>query len=174
MSAYDWYAIRIRPVHRLEFAVELALNQREHATMVPFEQKWEKTNNGRRKPRKFVLMPCYVFGQFCSYRDFWLSKEAINQRAIDIGKHPPIVGLVGMGSKPAVLSPRDVSMLRAISLPEATEINLHKAIRAGGRAEVVARGHPLAGHTVTIDNIPKAAKIGVMRHPFKQQTGRAI
>jgi hypothetical protein len=154
MSAYDWYAIRIRPTHRLEFIVQSELNQREHPAMVPFEMKWEK-HKGKRKPRRYALMPCYVFGQFCSYRDFWLSKEAINQRAIDIGKSPPIVGLVGMGSKPAVLSPRDVSMIQALSLAGPTEISLHKALRAGARASIVGRGHPFEGHTVTVDTITR-------------------
>jgi len=123
--------------------------------MVPFEEKWVK-HKRLRKPRKFALIPCYVFGQFCSYRDFWLSKEAINQRAIDIGKHPPIVGLVGMGPKPAVLSPRDVSMLQARSLPGISEIALGKALRAGGKAMIVDRTHPFVDHTVTIDSITRS------------------
>jgi hypothetical protein len=154
MSAYDWYAIRIRPTHRLEFAVELALNQREHQTMVPFEQKWEKIKN-RRKPRKYPLIPCYVFGRFCNYRDFQLSKDIINQRFIDMGKRPPIVGMVLMGATPFKLRPGDVSRLQAISLAGPTEIALHKALRAGGRASIVARGHPLSGHTVTVDSITR-------------------
>jgi len=157
MSAYDWYAIRIRPQHRLEFQVLHALTQREHAAMVPFETKWEKhrTKRTRLAEQRYPIFPCYVFAQFCTYRDFWLSKEAINQRSIDIGKHPPIVGLVGYGSKPAKLSRTDVSMLQAISLPRMSDINLHKALRQGGRASVVARGHPLEGHTVTIDSITR-------------------
>jgi hypothetical protein len=158
MSAYDWYAIRIRPQHRLEFQVLHALTQREHPAMVPFETKWEKhrTKRTRLAEQRYPIFPCYVFAQFCTYRDFWLSKEAINQRSIDIGKHPPIVGLVGMGSKPAKLTQGDVSMLQAISLPRTTEINLHKAIRAGGRASIVARGHTFEGHTVTIDSITRS------------------
>jgi hypothetical protein len=154
MSAYDWFAIRIRPQHRLEFTVQHALTQREHPAMVPFEEKWEQ-HKRLRVPRKYALIPCYVFAQFCTYRDFWLTKEVINQRAVDIGKHPPIVGLVGMGSKPAVLSPRDVSMIQAMSLAGPTEIALHKAIRAGARASIVGRGHPFHGHTVTVDSISR-------------------
>jgi hypothetical protein len=157
MSAYDWYAIRIRPQHRLEFQVLHALTQREHPAMVPFETKWEKRkNSNQRVERKYPIFQCYVFGQFCSYRDFWLTKEDINHRSIQVGKHPPIVGLVGMGSKPAKLSRTDVSMLQAMSLPRMSEINLHKALRDGGRASIVARGHPLEGHTVTIDSITRS------------------
>ena len=154
MSAYDWYAIRIRPQHRLEFQVLHALTQREHAAMVPFESKWEKRKS-RRVLGSYPIFPCYVFAQFCSYRDFWLTKEAINQRAIDIGKHPPIVGLVGMGSKPAKLSRTDVSMLQAISLPRMSEINLHKALTQNGKASIVARGHPFEGHTVTVNEVTR-------------------
>ncbi len=154
MSAYDWFAIRIRPQHRLEFTVQHALTQREHPAMVPFEEKWEQ-HKRLRVPRKYALIPCYVFAQFCSYREFYITKEAINQRATDIGKHPPIVGLVGMGSKPAKLSPRDVSMIQALSLSGPTEIALHKALRAGARASIVARGHPFEGHTVMVDTITR-------------------
>jgi transcription antitermination factor NusG len=154
MSAYDWYAIRVRPQHRLEFQVLHALHQREHQAMVPAEEKWEKRKN-RRVRGSYPIFPCYVFAQFCTYRDFWLTKEFINQRALDIGKRPPIVGLVGYGSKPAKLSRTDVSMLQAISLPRMSEVNLHKALRDGSRASVVARGHPLEGHTVTVDSITR-------------------
>jgi hypothetical protein len=166
MSAYDWYAIRIRPSGRLplrpgkddprlEFDILYALTQREHQAMVPFEVKWEKRKN-LRVPKKFPLFPCYVFGRFCSYRDFQASKDAINQRAIDIGKNPPILGLAGYGPKPAKLSQGDVALIEATSLPEITQINLHKAIRAGGRASIIARGHALEGHTVTIDSVTRS------------------
>jgi hypothetical protein len=154
MSAYDWYAIRIRPTHRLEFTVQYALNQREHQTMVPFETKWERRKHSRTE-RKFPLIPCYVFGRFCNYRDFQLSKDVINQRFADMGKRPPIIGLVGYGAKPAVLSPGDVSMLEASSLPGMSEISLGKALRQNGRALVIARGHPIEGHTVTISSITR-------------------
>jgi transcription antitermination factor NusG len=157
MSAYDWYAIRLRPQHRLEFQVLHALTQREHAAMVPFETRWEKRKNSRGMvaEQRYPIFPCYIFAQFCTYRDFWLSKEAINQRAIDIGKHPPIVGLVGYGSKPAKLSRTDVSMLQAISLPRMSEVSLYKAIRAGERASIVARGHPFQGHDVTVNEVTR-------------------
>jgi hypothetical protein len=152
-----YYAIRVIPVFRQEFSVLHALTQREHPAMVPFETKWEKRKNsrGRVAEQRYPVFPCYVFAGFHDYREFYLAREAINQRAIDVGKRPPIVGLVGYGSKPAKLTQGDVSMLQAISLPRATEINLHKALRQGGRASVVARGHPLEGHTVTIDSITK-------------------
>jgi transcription antitermination factor NusG len=154
MSAYDWFALRVIPTFRVEFAVLHALHQREHQAMVPAEEKWEKRKN-RRVRGSYPIFPCYVFAQFCTYRDFWLTKEFINQRALDIGKRPPIVGLVGMGSKPAVLSPRDVSMLKALSSTSGTEISLGKAIRQNGRASIVARGHPFEGHTVTVNEVTR-------------------
>ena len=149
-----WHAIRIRPQHRLEFTVQHALTQREHPALVPFEEKWEKTKN-KRTLRKFALMPCYVFAGFYNYREFQITKDLINQRAIQMGKNPPIVGLVGYGSKPAVLSPGDVSMLQASSLPGTSEINLGKALKQNGKALVIARGHPFEGHTVTVDSITR-------------------
>lgn len=154
MSAYDWYAIRIRPQHRLEFTVLHALTQREHPAMVPAEEKWEKRRN-RRVRGNYPIFPCYVFAGFHNYREFWLTKEAINGAAIQIGKRPPIVGLVGYGAKPANLTAEEVSMLQAMSLPVPTEINLHKALRQNGRASIVARGHPFEGHTVTVDEITR-------------------
>jgi transcription antitermination factor NusG len=154
MSAYDWYAIRVRPQHRLEFQVLHALTQREHQAMVPAEEKWEKRKN-RRVRGSFPIFPCYVFAQFCTYRDFWLTKEFINQRAIQVGKHPPIVGLVGYGSKPAKLSRTEVSMLHALSSTPGTEISLGKALRRSGKASIVAQGHPFEGHVVTVDEITR-------------------
>lgn len=152
-----WHAIRTIPVFRVEFVVLTALNQREHPAMAPFETKWERRKGpSRRLPRKYPIFPCYVFAGFHDYREFYAAKEAINQRAIDTGKRPPIVGLVGMGSKPANLTAEEVSMLQAMSLPGPTEINLHKALRGGGKASIVARGHPFEGHTVQIDTITRA------------------
>lgn len=150
----NWHAIRIRPQHRLEFSVLHALHQREHPAMVPAEEKWEKRKN-RRVRGSYPIFPCYVFAGFESYRDFWITKEAINQRAIQVGKHPPIVGLVGYGAKPAKLTAEEVSMLQAMSLPAATEINLHKALRQNGKASIVARGHPFEGHTVTVNEVTR-------------------
>lgn len=151
----EYFAIRIVPVHRLEFIVQHALTQREHPALVPFEEKWVSIKRGR-VTRKFPLFPCYVFAGFCNYREFLQAKEVINQRFEDMGKRPPIVGLVGMGARPAKLTADEVSMLQAISLPRATEINLHKALTQGQRAEIVGRGHPFQGHTVTIDSITRS------------------
>jgi transcription antitermination factor NusG len=152
----SWYAVRILPIHGLEFSVRDRLNQREHQALVPFEEKWQKRRSrDKRVVRKYPIFPCYVFAAFFSYREFWITKEEINQRAIQVGKHPPIVGLVGMGAKPAKLSQADVSMLQAMSLPRTTEINLHKALTQNGRASIVARGHPFEGHTVTVDEVTR-------------------
>ena len=153
----NWHVLRILPIHGLEFAVRDRLNQREHPAMVPFEEKWEKRKNrSKRAARKYAIFPCYVFAGFQDYREFWFAKEAINSAAIQIGKRPPIVGLVGMGAKPAKLTQEEVSMLQAMSLPGTTQINLHKALRQNGKASIVARGHPFEGHTVTVDSITRA------------------
>lgn len=151
----NWHAIRIRPQHRLEFSVMHALNQREHPAIVPAEEKWEK-RKGRRVRMSYPVIPCYVFAGFESYRDFWVTKEAINNAAVQIGKRPPIVGLVGYGAKPAKLTAEEVSTLQAMSAPPVTQIALHKALRDGGRASIIARGHPFEGHEVTIDSITRA------------------
>ncbi len=151
----QYFVIRTIPIHRIEFTVQNALAQREHPAMVPFETKWEKRKN-RRVDRKYPVFPCYVFAGFSGYGEFLTARASINQRFEDMGKRPPIVGLIGYGARPANLTPDDVSFLQAMSNPAPTSVNLHKAIRPGARAEIVARGHPFSGHVVTIDSVSKA------------------
>lgn len=158
MSA-QWFVIRIRPQHRLEFDVLHALNQREHQAMVPYELKWEKRKRGQRmETKKYPMFPCYVFGSFSGYGDFLQTKLAINQRYEGMGKRPPIVGLIGYGAKPATLTDDEVNQLRNWSSHIPTQINLHKAIQPGGRAEIT-RGQ-FTGHVVTVDSVTrKKAKV---------------
>jgi transcription antitermination factor NusG len=152
----NWHAVRILPIFGLEFVVRDRLNQREHQAMVPFEEKWQKRRNrDKRAVRKYPIFAGYVFAGFQDYREFWLAKEAINSAAIQIGRRPPIVGLVGYGAKPAKLTAEEVLMLQAMSLPGPTQINLHRALTQNGRASIVARGHPFEGHTVTVNEVTR-------------------
>ena len=135
----NWFAVRIRPQHRLEFTVLHALTQRDHPAMVPFEEKLIRNSRTKRpEPRKYPLFPCYVFAGFSSYHEFLTTRAAINERAEQIGKRPPIVNLVGFGGKPATLAPDDVRFLQTLSLERPTAINLHKALKPGMNVRVLS------------------------------------
>ncbi len=122
--------------------------------MVPFETKWEK-RPGRlhRVEKRYPLFPCYVFAGFESIGDFLWTRTFINQKAEDTGKRPPIVGLVGYGTRPATLTADEVSYLSAISALRPTSVNLHKAIQPGGKAQIT--DGPFAGQIVKVDSVSK-------------------
>ncbi len=155
MSA--WYAIRTVPIHRIEFSVGYELNQMApERAMVPSEIKWEKRRGSRAlRPARYTIFPCYVFASFADVREFAVAKAYINQLAEAKGKKAPIVALVGYGSRPAVLSATDVSLLQTLSAPEPTTVAIHKALQAGGQATIIAPGHPFQGQTVEIDSITR-------------------
>ena len=151
-----YYAIRIRPIHRLEFSVMHALNQRERPAIVPYEEKLVKKPRSKRlwDKRKFPLFPCYVFAGFDSFGDFLITRASINERAEAMGKAPPIVGVVGYGSRPAVLTPDDVAFLQSITPSTLARTNIHKALQIGGAARIVD-AHPLGGQIVTVTAVAR-------------------
>jgi transcription antitermination factor NusG len=122
--------------------------------MVPFERKWEK-RRGKKYPaeRKYPLFPCYVFAGFRHVGEFIAAKTYINGMAEAKGKAPPIVALVGYGSRPAVLSAADVSLLQGLSTPRPTSVNLHKAIQPGGNAQII--DGPFSGQIVKVDSVTR-------------------
>ena len=128
----SFYVLRTVPTHRIEFEVRHALNQREHPAFVPFEEKLVRNARTKRlDPRKYPLFPCYVFAGFSSHLDYVAARTAINMRAEQMGKKPPIVGAVGFGNKPSIVSPSDIAMIETLSVENPTEVNLHKALKIG-------------------------------------------
>ncbi len=160
----NWYAVRTVPIHRIEFEVAARLHQHERPALVPYETKWIKRPKKRFvDARKYPLFPCYVFAQFNGVVDFLVTRDSINKLSVAMGKAPLIVGLVGYGAQPATLTDEDVAFLQSLSAPAATEVNLHKAIRKGGKAEIV-KGQ-FAGHVVEVAEVSKR-KAKVMLHVF--------
>jgi transcription antitermination factor NusG len=164
----QWYVIRLRPTGRLpagkqgedtrggrlEFDVLHALNQRERPALVPFETKWIKRPNKKFViERRYPLYPCYIFAGFPSFADLMAERAAINEHAKSIGKMAPILGAVGYGARPAKLTTEELSEMQSRSGTGPTEINLHRAIQPGGRAEII-RGR-FAGHSVVVDSVTK-------------------
>jgi transcription antitermination factor NusG len=160
----NYYVLRTRPVHRLEFDVMHAINQREYPAMVPFEEKLELKTSGRRKLRKWVkypLFPCYVIVGLPNPEAFRPLKTAINQAAEDRGKLPPIINLIGYNAeRPAVLNPLQVHLLKTLSVGTPTEINLHKAIQAGSRIDILDGG--FAGRSAVVDRITKRSVFALL------------
>lgn len=155
MKPVEWFVIRTIPVHRIEFSVLHALNQREHPAMVPFEEKKLRKHKQRDwRTERYPLFACYVFAGFEGFRDFIEAREAINAQAERMGKKPPILGAVGYRKdKPAVLTEREVGFLRSLSAPRATAVNLHKAIRPG--TEISILDGPFAGHRAVVDSMTR-------------------
>lgn len=160
-SALSWLVARVRPVHRLEFDVMHAFNQMEVPAMVPFEEKWIKRAKRKQRDKvKFPLFPCYVFVGLSHPDEFYSLKDAINDAAERRGKQPPILNLVGYGRRPAVLNPLEVQFLRRVSVEGATEVNLHKAIRAGSKIDILDGG--FAGRTGTVDRVTKRSVFAML------------
>ena len=114
-----------RAVHRLEFNVRRELNQRGHPAFVPCEEKLTRNPRTRRlEPRKHPLFPCYVFAGFRDQYDYLATRDAINKRAEDMGRRPPIIGAIGFGDRPAVVTPSDLDLIARLSVERPTEEGL--------------------------------------------------
>lgn len=158
-----WLVVKVVPIHGIEFDVANRFNQFGCDAFVPFETKWVKRGNRRsRQERKYPLFATYVFAEFASLGDFLKMKYAINRLAEDKGKRPPVMGAIGYGANPANLTAGEVSTLRGM-VPTLTKTTLHKALQAGGKAEIVKGA--FTGHTATIDSISKG-KIKLMLSMF--------
>lgn len=149
----NYYVLRIRPVHRLEFKVLRAITQREHPCMVPFEEKWIQKPNGKWDQKTFPLYPCYVFIGMGDYREFPVLKASINEQFDAVGELPPILGLVGPNMQPGKLTDDEVETAKMRSTPGPTEVNIHKALQVGSPIDIV--GSPWAGRSTTIDSFTK-------------------
>lgn len=150
--AINWYVLKTRPIHRVEFSVLHAITQREHPAMVPFEEKWIMRRKRRIKV-KFPLFPSYVFVGLRDYQEFLDLKAQVNEAAERVGRPAPIINLIGYGRTPATLSESDVEFLRRVSVEGPTQINLHNAFKAGSKVQIL--DGPFAGHTATVDSVTK-------------------
>jgi transcription antitermination factor NusG len=158
-----WLVIKVVPVHGKEFDVANWFEQFGCDTIVPFEMKWVKRGNRRsREERRYALFATYVFAEFASLSDYLKMKYAINRRCEDMGKRPPVMGACGYGANPANLTAEKVSDLRGM-VPTPTKTTVHRALQAGGRAEIVKGA--FSGHAATIDSISKG-KIKLMLSMF--------
>jgi transcription antitermination factor NusG len=151
-----WVALRTLPIARAEFSVMHALNQKERPALVPFEEKWvRKPRTKLRHVRKYALFPRYVFCGFHGLGDYQATVDAINEEFARKGKAEPILGAVRFGNsaEPAKLSATDVSFLRGLSTPRASEIRLHAALRPGERVSIM--DGPFSGHVARLDTVSR-------------------
>lgn len=159
----QWLVVKVVPIHGIEFDVASRFNQFGCDAFVPFETKWVKRGSKRsRQERKYPLFATYVFAEFASLADFLKMKYAINRLAEDKGKRPPVMGAIGYGAKPANLTAGEVSALRGM-VPALTKTTLHRALQAGGKAEIVKGA--FAGQIGTVSTIEKG-KIKLMLKLF--------
>ena len=158
----SWYVLRIVPVHRLEFQVMHAINQREHPAMVPYEDKKLRKRGQREwKTERYPLFPCYVFAGFASHLEANDTRRIINEHAERMGKRPPVLGLVGFGGRPATLSDHEAAFLRTLSIDRATDINFHKAIKPGTKINILDGA--FAGHPAVVDSVTKRGVKAMLR-----------
>jgi transcription antitermination factor NusG len=101
------------------------------------------------------LFPRYVFCGFHGLGDYQATVDAINEEFARKGKAEPILGAVRFGNsaEPAKLSATDVSFLRGLSTPRASEIRLHAALRPGERVSIVDGA--FAGHVAQLDTVAR-------------------
>lgn len=162
----QYYVLRLRPAGRLpqaepdqkearlEFDVLRAISLRERPAIVPYETKWIKRPNKKFViERKYPLFPCYIFAGFESFADLLKIREDINIFAEQTGRPPPILGAVGYGAKPSILSEEVVAYWRKAMNYAATEINLHRAVKVGGKAEITSGA--FAHHVGTVVSVAK-------------------
>jgi hypothetical protein len=134
----NWYVMKIRPIARLEFAVLYDVTQREHPAMVPFEmESYRPAKSKLWKQRKKPLFSSYVFVGLRDYDEFRHLRASINGAAEDVGKPPPIVGLIGFGGKLAIMSRADVEFLRSVSTEPAKMVDFYKPISIGSTVRFV-------------------------------------
>lgn len=150
----SWYVARTIPRFRVEFDVLRAINQREHPAMVPFEEKWVQKANGGWDEIKFTLFPCYVFVGLFDWREFRPIKESINQAADDMGKTPPVLGLIGPALEPGRLSSDEVAAIQVRSMATPTQVNIHKALQVGSPVNIVGAS-PWAGRKSKVEEFTK-------------------
>ncbi len=145
----NWVAIHTTPQHRVEFTVLHRATQLEYPALLPYEIVWEK-RPGKKLPveRKYALFPRYVFiGMHNITSDYGYLKSKI----------PEIHGIVCRSRdhwSPLIISPADVERIakRVEDTSATTEVNLHKAFKAGQRVEVFVGG---AAQTTKIDAVTK-------------------
>lgn len=111
----SWYAIRVAP--KAEFRVQGAISRLERPAIMPFGERSVARENrpSLKRWRKYPLIPGYVFAGFFDMADFASARMSINAPLEHSGQPRDIIGLVGFGNKPAVLSKADVSMLSVMT-----------------------------------------------------------
>ena len=83
-----YFALRTRPIHRVEFAVMHALNQMEYPAIVPTEKR-KVVVRGKRTEVRYPWFPFYVFVGLPNPGAFQRLKSQVNYRAQRMGKTPP-------------------------------------------------------------------------------------
>lgn len=111
----SWYAVRVAP--KAEFRVQGAISRLERPAIMPFGERSVARENrpSLRRWRKYPIIPGYVFAGFFNLTDFVSVRMAINSPLEHRGQPKDILGLVGFGNKPAVLSQADVELLSTMT-----------------------------------------------------------
>lgn len=120
-----WFALRSQP--QKEFAVEQILRRRGVSVFVPTEVKWTRTARHKREPRRYPLLPRYLFASGVDpYALVW----AMQGRGI--------TGVVAFGGEPAQIRQDAIDQLARISggmVP--TRQTIHRGFIPGDRVQII-------------------------------------
>jgi len=160
---HGWYVLATKPIHKIEFAVGLALHQREYAAMVPFEEKSIK-RRGRRnlEKKKFPLFTRYVFVQ--------LPRNRVREEFHALKLVEGVQGLISASRlefRPLALNLEQIAFVKALSeggwSGGATKTTLHKAFQPGTNVKII--DGPFAGFAAKVDSVTRK-QINVMLEMF--------